>query len=346
MPGAKHILAIRLSAMGDVAMTVPVIKAVLQQNPELTITFVSRPGFEEFFSNIARLNYFPADFDKEYKGFSGLLKLFGALKKSGQYDALADLHHNLRTKIVRRLFRLSGVKYTFIDKGRAEKKLLTRFPDKILKPLKRTTERYADVFRTLGFDVTLNNQLIRQPKPLYSQIIQITGEKTTPWLGVAPFAKHKGKIYPLDRMEQVIGILSQKNIKIFLFGGSVLEEEICTQWQQKYNNVTSLVRRLNMEQELAVISNLDAMLSMDSAGMHLASLEGVPVVSVWGATHHYAGFLGYGQLESNIVADDIECRPCSVYGDKPCFRKDYACLYNIKPETIATTIGRLLEKGA
>ncbi|HEY8930751.1 MAG TPA: glycosyltransferase family 9 protein [Mucilaginibacter sp.] len=343
MPGAKHILAIRLSAMGDVAMTVPVVKAVLQQNPELTITFVSRPGFEQFFTNIPRLNYFPVNFDKEYKGFPGLLKLFGALKKNTQYDALADLHHNLRTKILRRLFRLSGVKYAFIDKGRAEKKLLTRFPDKVLQPLKRTTERYADVFRVLGFNVTPDDKLTRQPKPLSAEIIRITGEKTTQWLGVAPFAKHKGKIYPLDKMEQVISLLNQKNVKIFLFGGSVLEEEICAQWQQKYNNVTSLVRRLDMEQELAVISNLDAMLSMDSAGMHLASLEGVPVISVWGATHHYAGFLGYGQSEANIVAGDIECRPCSVYGDRPCFRKDYACLHNIEPEAIVAKVGRLFE---
>lgn len=344
MPGAKHILAIRLSAMGDVAMTVPVVKAVLQQNPELTITFVSRPGFGEFFCNIPRLDYFPADFEKEYKGFPGLLKLFGTLKNTGRYDALADLHHNLRTKILRRLFNLSGIKYAFIDKSRTDKKLLTRFPDKILKPLKRTTERYADVFRELGFNVTLDDRLISAPKPLSSDIIQITGVKATRWLGVAPFAKHKGKIYPLDKMEQVIAILDQKNIKLFLFGGSVLEEEICDQWQHKYSNVTSLVRRLNMEQELALISRLDAMLSMDSAGMHLASLEGVPVVSVWGATHHYAGFLGYGQSEANIVADDIECRPCSIYGDKPCFRKDYACLYSIEPETIAAKIGQLFEQ--
>jgi len=97
-----------------------------------------------------------------------------------------------------------------------------------------------------------------------------------------------------------------------------------------------------MEQELDFISNLDVMMSMDSAGMHLASLEGVPVVSVWGATHHYAGFLGYGQSEDNIVADSIECRPCSVYGNKPCFRKDYACLYNIAPATIANKIAEFI----
>jgi len=80
------------------------------------------------------------------------------------------------------------------------------------------------------------------------------------------------------------------------------------------------------------------MLSMDSAGMHLASFKGTPVVSIWGATHHYAGFLGYGQSDDNIVADNIECRPCSVFGNKPCFRKDYACMHNIDPQAVVNQL--------
>jgi ADP-heptose:LPS heptosyltransferase len=342
MPAPKHILAVRFSAMGDVAMTVPVIKAVLNQNPELTITFVSRPEFAEFFKGIPRLTYFPADLNLHYKGFAGIIKLFRMLKKNAQYTALADLHDNLRTKVLRKLFRLSGLTYAYIDKGREDKKLLTRFPNKILKPLKLTTERYADVFKKIGFQVELDHQLIKKPQQLTGEILAITGKKTNTWIGIAPFAKHKGKIYPLDRTEEVIKSLNNKNVSLFLFGGSLLEEEICLQWQQKYNTVTSLVRRITMEQELAVISQLDVMMSMDSAGMHLASLEGIPVVSVWGATHHFAGFLGYGQSENNIIADDIECRPCSIYGNKPCFRKDYACLYNIRPETIVDSLSKFI----
>ena len=77
------------------------------------------------------------------------------------------------------------------------------------------------------------------------------------------------------------------------------------------------------------MSHLDVMLSMDSANMHLASLTGIPVVSVWGATHPMAGFLGYNQDPENVIQIDLECRPCSIYGNKPCQRGDYACLQNI-----------------
>jgi ADP-heptose:LPS heptosyltransferase len=334
MPDKKHLLVIRFSSMGDVAMTVPVVKALLKQNPDVEITYVSRPQFAAFFANIPRLIFFAADLDNTYKGFAGIVKLFNQLKKQGNYSAVADLHDSLRTKILRRLFSLRGIKYAFIDKGRAEKKLLTRFPNKVLQPLKRTVERYADVFRTLGYNIDLDYQLLKQPKPLTDNIIAITGNKTQAWIGISPFAKHKGKTYPQEKMEAVIRELSKKDVGIFLFGGSLFERGICETWAANYSNVISVLQLLTMEQEFVLINNLDVMLSMDSAGMHLASLEGTPVVSVWGATQHYAGFLGYGQSEENIVADNIECRPCSVYGDRPCFRGDYACMHRIDPQVI------------
>lgn len=338
MKATKHLLVMRFSSMGDVAMTVPVIKAVLDQNPEVNITFVSRPFFAEFFADIPRLTFFAADVTATYNGFPGLLRLKTHLQRESKFDAVADLHNNLRTQILRNLFRLKGLSVKFIDKGKAEKKLLTRFPNKVLKPLKRTPERYADVFRELGLTVNLDYQLVKQLQLLSQEIINVTGEKTRPWVGITPFAQYKGKTYPLEKMEEVLNILSSQDLKVFLFGGSPLDQEICSGWEAKYDNVTSVVRKFNMQQELALISQLNVMLSMDSAGMHLASLKGTPVVSIWGATHYYAGFLGYGQSVDNIVADSIECRPCSVFGNKPCFRGDYACLYNVAPETVVNSL--------
>ncbi len=344
MPEPKHILVSRFSSMGDVAMTAPVIKALLDQHPDIEITYVSRPQFAGFFNDITRLTYFPANLDKEYKGFGGIIKLHNQLKKQGKFTGFADLHGSLRTKVLRRLFRLAGVPYAYINKGREEKKLLTRFPNKILKPLKRTTERYADVFRELGFSLSLNYELIKDLRLLTADIIKITGNKTNTWIGISPFAKHTGKIFPLEKMEDVISELSKQDVTVFLFGGSDSELLICNEWALKYPHVVSVVRQLNIEQELALISQLEVMLSMDSAGMHMASLVGTPAVSIWGATHHYAGFLGYGQSEDGIVADSIECRPCSVYGDKPCFRGDYACLHRIETKTVIEHLSKYTTK--
>ena len=91
------------------------------------------------------------------------------------------------------------------------------------------------------------------------------------------------------------------------------------------------------------MSHLDVMLSMDSSNMHLASLTGTPVVSVWGATHPYAGFMGWGQTEEYAVQIPLDCRPCSVYGQKPCLRGDYACMRNIAPEAIVEKVEKVLK---
>jgi len=99
----------------------------------------------------------------------------------------------------------------------------------------------------------------------------------------------------------------------------------------------------SLKEELILMSHLDVMLSMDSANMHLASLTATPVVSVWGATHPCAGFMGWRQPEENAIQATLDCRPCSIYGQKTCRRGDYACLNMIKPETIAERIDQILE---
>ena len=91
------------------------------------------------------------------------------------------------------------------------------------------------------------------------------------------------------------------------------------------------------------MSQLDVMYSMDSANMHLASLVNTQVVSFWGATHPYAGFMGWNQCLENVVqVDELTCRPCSIYGQKTCYRKDYACLNRITPKQIINRIENAL----
>ena len=316
----KRILAYRFSAFGDVAMIVPILKEFLAQNPDTEIVFVSRKNFADLFDGVERLTFRGVNLD-DYKGFFGLRKLALELKKEFQPDFAADLHNVLRTKILSFFFK----KTETLDKGRTEKKLLTIKENKVKKPLKPTTERYADVFRKLGFTLKLSHQF-----PKNSQ--QKSG------IGFAPFAQHAGKMLPIEKSLELVKILS-KNHPIYLFGGGKKEVEILSKWEQEIENVTSLAGKLSLKEELQKISELELMISMDSANMHLASLVGTRVVSVWGATHYFAGFLGYGQSENDIVEiTDLACRPCSVFGNKPCFRGDYACLHQIEISEILKKI--------
>jgi ADP-heptose:LPS heptosyltransferase len=341
----KTILVTRLSAMGDVAMTIPVMKQVLDDNPDVEIVFVTNRNWGALCAGIPRLTFFPADVKGTHKGVKGLYRLFREVKKAYRIHAVADLHNVLRSKIIRTFFRLGGTPVAFIDKGRAEKKALTRRENKLLHPLTSTIERYAVVFRQLGLHCTMGHKPVFPPRPLTAAIIAVTGVKgTEKWIGMAPFATYREKMYPLEKMSVVLEmLLATSTQRVLLMGGGKQEVELLTELSAKYPQAIVVAGRFSLTEEMAIISQLDVMISMDSANMHLASLFGIPVVSVWGATHPFAGFMGYAQPADNAVQiNDLACRPCSVFGNKPCYRGDHACMEWIKPAQIAEKVNKII----
>ncbi|OCB71351.1 glycosyltransferase family 9 protein [Flavobacterium glycines] len=309
----------RLSAMGDVAMTVPVLRAFVKQHPNIKITVISRPFFKPFFESIPNVAFFVFDEKERHKGFSGLIRLFKDLRKL-KIDAFADLHNVLRSKVVRTLFALSGKKVAAVDKGREGKKALTRDENKVFKQLPTMFERHVKVFEELGFAVDLSNPQFPENAVLSAAILEIIGTNHQKLIGIAPFAQYDSKVYPLDLMQEVIAQLAQNsNYKILLFGGGKKETEILESISSPYSNVINMAGKIKFQQELQLISNLDVMLSMDSGNAHIAAMLGVKVVTLWGATHPFAGFSPFNQpLENTLVADRnvFPKLPTSVYGNK------------------------------
>jgi len=336
MATTQKIIVLRFSAMGDVAMVASVLKEFSKQNPSIEIIMVSREVFKPFFDGIENLKFHAIQPKTIHKGISGLYKLFQELNIY-KPNAIADLHDNLRSRALSTFFRLSGLRIKRIDKGRAEKKALTRSVNKIFKPLRQTVERYADVFRELGLQINLSHKLVSAPQEIPANAKSLL-QNTTKKVGISPFAQHMYKVYPLEKMEKVISALSLLGYELFIFGGGKTEQTIAENWAEAYPNTHNLIGNFNLSEELAIISNLDLMLSMDSSGMHMASLVGVPVVSVWGPTHPYAGFLGYGQLENDCIQIDHPARPNSIYGNKPCLCGVESCMDLINPEAIVNKI--------
>jgi ADP-heptose:LPS heptosyltransferase len=318
--------------MGDVAMTVPVLKQVLEQNPDTRLTVVSSSYLAPFFSGIDRLSFYPVEFNGKHKGIKGLLGLFRDLIKDKTITGVADLHSVLRTQLLSVLFKLSGYKLATIDKGRSEKKQLVRHQPKKLEPLKSTFYRYAKVFSSLGLAVELQ-------EPVFISKSHLAIKK----IGIAPFAQYEEKMYPLAQMEKVIELLSrQQGVEVLLFGGKGEEAGQLDIIASKYSGVTNMAGKFSLQKELIEISELNIMVSMDSANMHLASNKEVPVISIWGATHPYAGFKGWGQSLDNCVQADLACRPCSVFGNKKCHRGDLACMNLISPQEIVDKVNQVL----
>lgn len=316
---AKHILVIRLSAMGDVAMTIPVLRAFRQQYPEVKITAVSHKFFKPFFDTIPGVCFYGVNLSKRHKGFDGIFKIFADLKKL-DIDVVADLHNVLRSKIIRNLFRLYGKRVAHTDKGREEKKALTRPINKDFKPLKSMFQRHADTFEELGYPIDLSKVDFPEKNTLTEHILSFTGgAKTENWLGIAPYAQYDSKIYPTDLMQKVIAeVAKNKGVKIFLFGARTETEQL-QKLRQGCSNVYIVAGALSFDEEITLMSYLDVLLAMDSGNAHIGAMVGVNVITLWGATHPYAGFMPFRQPMTNALVSDREkypMLPTSVYGNK------------------------------
>lgn len=344
----QHILVIRFSALGDVAMVVPVVWSLAHQYPDLRITVLSRAFARPLFEDLApNVGFMEADLKREYKGIKGLNALYRRLTAK-QFTAIADLHNVLRSEFLRMRFHLGHYRVAHIDKHRKGRRRLTSIRHKQLVQQPTSFDNYTRVFERLGYPVTVDFRSIFPPEGGNLNLLPVpmhVKNQQDRWVGIAPFAAHEGKVYPPLLMQQVIGLLTERHphARILLFGKGAQEDYWFTKWCQKWPQCIAVGRQLDsMHQELILMSHLDVMLSMDSANMHLASLTGIPVVSVWGATHPYAGFMGWQQSPDNTIQTDLDCRPCSIYGQKPCKRGDYACLNNIKPETIVERINSFI----
>lgn len=339
----KHLLIMRLSAIGDVAMTVPVVLALRQQYPKLKITIVSRPLFKSFFAFIPDIHFYAADVENSQTGIRGLYKLYKDLSVLG-IDAFADLHNVLRSKVIAAFFKWNKTPVISLNKDRTQRKKLTALKPKLLSPMKSMIDRHAEVCKKLHLPIDLSETKLIDSQPMSSEIERITGKKNSKWIGIAPFATYETKMYPLSLMNEVIQLLLQEEVKIFLFGGGKNEVEQLKSMASVSSNCVNIAGTLTFQQELDLISNLDLMLSMDSGNGHMAAMFGVPVITMWGNTHPFAGFVPFRQPIENSLLPDMEkypFLPTSVYGNKivPGYTD---CMKTIKPEVVVKSIKQLL----
>lgn len=326
--------------MGDVAMTVPVLTSLFAKYPNVKVTFLTRQFFSPMFDQFPNVSVFAADVDGRHKGFFGLWRLYKELRRLN-IDCIADFHNVLRSNILKRFFSFSGIPFHQIIKGRHEKKALTALNNKVFRPLKQTHQRYADVLESLGFPIDLSKVDPLKKLPLTEKTHDLLENGSKVKIGIAPFAAYQGKMYPFELMKEVVKELN-KNIgyQIFLFGGGANEIEQLKALEAKFENGFNCVGRFSFEEELALISNLDLMLSMDSSNGHLAAMYGIPIMTLWGITHPHAGFSPFDHGSNRSILSDREAFPLiptSVYGNK--VPKGYEMVMStIAPEEVVRAI--------
>lgn len=333
-PLPRRLLVMRNSAMGDVAMLPHALRALMAAYPELEVTVATQPQFKPFFAGL-RVDFLDVDLKGAHRSLAGMWNLAARARRLG-VDAVADVHGVMRSEAFALSMRLHGVRVASIRKGRAEKRRFIRCGGRGMEPLRHTVLRYCEVFRRLGF-------VFEDPSPVAPQVRENPmGEKQGVWVGFAPFSAHAGKTYPEALSREAVALLAARYERVFIHGGGGREAAFAEEMEHEHPNVTALYGRVRFAGEMDLLANLDCVVSMDSLVMHLSALVGTPVVSVWGATHPGLGFLGWGCDPANVLQADMECRPCSVYGSKPCRFGDYRCLYAITPRMIADRVAAVV----
>jgi ADP-heptose:LPS heptosyltransferase len=339
-----RLLIIRTSAMGDVALLTPVLKGMREQYPDLELVLLTRHAFKPFFTQIEGLQLFFPDFKKRHKGLPGIIRLFKDISRQSKIDYVIDLHNVLRSKILCLFFWLINVRVSVIDKGRKEKRLLIKGKQKA--KLKHSVERYCDVFDRTGFPVIPSKGKWIVPAPgigLESEFIAVMNGVLN--IGVAPYAKHKLKMWPEMNMITLLKMLYEEHkCRFWLFGGAEDSEKLRL-LQSKIPGSISLAGRLSLDEELLFMSKLDLMIAMDSSNMHMGALTGIKVISVWGGTDPLAGFGAWMQPDNfsiRIPIEDLTCRPCTIYGKGICKRGDFACMNWLTSEIVFEKIEKIV----
>jgi ADP-heptose:LPS heptosyltransferase len=311
-----NILLIRFSAMGDVALLSPVVFSALSQNPDLHITLLTRKTWQPLFPYHPRLHFEGVDFSPPNKGVRGIYCLWRRILALSP-DVIIDEHDVLRTRLLRGLLFFSGKKVRVFQKGREEKSSWVKKKVKSAIPeLQHTTERYADPLRALGYSLTIRPEDLpaygRMSKPI--EAILEKYPQSSLRIGIAPMAKHESKIWGIERVRQCMKILTEREprVRFFLLGGKE-DREILAQLGSTFDHCLNIAGLFTLDEELALIGQLHAVLSMDSANMHLAALCRTPVVSVWGGTHPNLGFSPLFNKQW-LIQPELPCRPATVYG--------------------------------
>ncbi len=335
---AKHLLIVRLSAMGDVAMTVFAVRALRANYPDLRITMLTRELFQPLFDGL-EVEFIPLDLKGRHRGVWGIWHLAREISKLG-VDYVVDLHSVLRTAMLRTMLSMHLISSVKLRKDRFGKWMrMEGGCNEVTRPLKHTVIRYCDTLRRGGFQIENPQPSTRKIHPNPMPFAKGEGER---WIGVAPFSAHQGKCYPKPLVREVVAELAKRYDRVFIHTGGGAELEFAQDLEASHSNVVAIFKRVTLRGEIDLIANLDCLISMDSFAMHVGSLVATPVVSIWGATHPALGFSCYGQGCEGIIELVMDCRPCSTYGKKPCRFGDYRCLAQIPPQDVVDRVAQLI----
>ncbi len=332
-----RLLLVRLSSMGDVILTTPLLRALRTRYPAADIAYLTRPAFAPLLADHpARPRLITFDPASE-----SLPHLAQRLRRE-HFDHHLDLHGVLRTRALRLL--VPG-RWRGYSKRRYARWMLVHRKRNVYHDLVPEAERYFEAVR--GLDVTPDG------KPAEVGIGERAALEASRWLSdhglgvdrplvaAAPGAAYPTKEWPVDHWIDLTRRLTADGFDVAVLGGrdSVAACEAIAEAGGPYAASSGGV--LGLAPTAAVIRSARVAIAGDTGLMHLAAAVGTPVVALFGPTVRAFGFTPYRAV-SAILERDLPCRPCSTQGGPACPLGHHRCLRDIIPGDVIDATRRLL----
>ena len=334
----NHLFVLRFSALGDVSMAATVVRAALEQNPELHITWVTRPSLAEKIPAHPRLAFWTTDFRGAQQTPWGVLawirqQMRTAAGEGRPIEAVADLHRNLRTRVVCAGLGWRGLPVERLIKDRPQRRHLRLKGALHAEAITPVTTRMAEVFQRLGLALNWTEETARAVLP--NPVTPATDR--APKLYFAPTARHKTKQWPLNYAQDLLNSWMERGGEAVLAGSAAERPELERWVKPEWGSRCTVSAGMNTEDDATLRRTCHVAVTLDSANLHLSVQSGLPVVSIWGGTHPKAGFVGLGHPNVHVLqAPDaaFPCRPCSIFGKSTCALGDVPCLHAVEVKTV------------
>ena len=319
----KKILVIRLSSLGDVLLTTPILRTLKQKYPDSTINFLIKRDY----ADAVKYNPFVSKlFIYDKKNVRQLISEF----KSVNFDFVVDLQNNFRSRKVTRALKLKTYKYS---KPTIRKFLLVKFKINLLKNSKSVVQMYAEAIDDWHLD---SYQLeLFYPDEKNKEL------ENNNYIGFCPGSKHFTKRWPAEYFIELGTELVQHGFKILIFGGKD-DKDLCNEISGKIDGGINLQNNDDILRIAADMKQCKAVITNDSGLMHTASAVGVPVISIFGSSVKEFGFVPIGDKNIILENNQLICRPCSHIGRSECPKKHFKCMKEITPQNVNDQLQKLL----
>jgi len=323
----KNILIIRLSSLGDILLTTPLLRSLKSKFQDIKIDFVVKPQYQDVLKlnpHISNLYLYEKDEEKSESLISDLRKK--------QYDAVIDLQNNFRSLKIKRSLNAKSFEF---NKRTLDKFLLVNFKINRLADAPQIPFRYALSVPGLELD-DRGLELHTDNDPGTSL------EGKNKLIGFAPGSRHFTKMWPREYYKILGNKLREAGYEIALFGGNE-DIPVCSEISKQIPGSINLCNDDNLLQIAADMKKCLAVVCNDSGMMHTACAVNVPVLAFYGSTVKEFGFTPYKNRNLILENNSLTCRPCSHIGKEQCPKGHFRCMIEITPEKTYEELMTLLK---